>query len=242
MSQEIQGAQPAQPKLEDIEQYRMQMAGISTAAIGYWKEGDSIHPDYDTVALRDVARLYAKYDALYKAAAIPAPDPAPAKPFFAYDPENGIEWFETMQEAQAYAAESLREYRRSASFDGEWSGDVEAVKVGHVTHFVAEHGDDESGYDYRLVTAIPAPEGADWTDVRMELEASGRADLSAWVASKLAAPAPQAPVALTDERIAEAARSAHIAFALGKHRTYEHALTRAVERAHGIPAPKETKA
>lgn len=196
------------------------------------------------------------------------PDPAPAKPFFAYDPENGIEWFETMQEAQAYAAESLREYRRSASFDGEWSGDVEAVKVGHVTHFVAEHGDDESGYDYRLVTAIPAPEGGE----RAAFEAAYRdaykftceiqpdkfertasddyEDVTVmvgwrmWRAARaaLAAPAPQAPVALTDERIAEAARSAHIAFALGKHRTYEHALTRAVERAHGIPAPKETKA
>jgi hypothetical protein len=55
------------PKLEGIEQYRMQMAGISTAAMGYWKEGDSIHPDYDTPALRDVAKLYAQYDALYKA-------------------------------------------------------------------------------------------------------------------------------------------------------------------------------
>jgi hypothetical protein len=43
------------------------MAGISTAAIGYWKEGDGIHPDYDTVALRDVAKLYAKYDELYRA-------------------------------------------------------------------------------------------------------------------------------------------------------------------------------
>ena len=115
-----QAPQPAQQKLEDIEQYRMQMAGISTAAIGYWKEGDSIHPDYDTVALRDVARLYAKYDALYKAA------------------------------------------------------------------------------------AIPAPEGADWTDVRMELEASGRADLSAWVASKLAAPAPQAaPATVKDSLTAQ---------------------------------------
>ena len=112
---------------------------------------------------------------------------------------------------KAYAAESLREYRRSASLDGEWSGDVEAVKVGHVTHFVAEHGDDESGYDYRLVTAIPAPEVPDWTDVRMELEASGRADLSAWVASKLAAPAPQAAPAtvkdsLTDQSPAEGMR------------------------------------
>jgi hypothetical protein len=60
---------PAQPvKLDDIEQYRMQMAGISTAALGYWKESDTICPDYDTLALRDVAKLYAKYDELYKAA------------------------------------------------------------------------------------------------------------------------------------------------------------------------------
>ena len=58
----------APAKLEDIEQYRLQMAGISTAAFGYWKEGDDIHPDYDTLALRDVAKLYAKYDELYKAA------------------------------------------------------------------------------------------------------------------------------------------------------------------------------
>ena len=55
------------PVLEDIEQYRMQMAAICTAAIGYWTKYDSISPDYDTVALRDVAKLYAKYDALYKA-------------------------------------------------------------------------------------------------------------------------------------------------------------------------------
>jgi hypothetical protein len=62
-------AAPVQePVLQDIEQYRLQMAGISTAAIGYWKESDGIHPDYDTPALRDVAKLYAKYDALYTAA------------------------------------------------------------------------------------------------------------------------------------------------------------------------------
>lgn len=54
-----------EPVLQDIEQYRLQMAGISTAAIGYWKESDGIHPDYDTLALRDVAKLYAKYDELY---------------------------------------------------------------------------------------------------------------------------------------------------------------------------------
>ena len=57
----------AKPVLQDIEQYRMQIAGICTAAIGYWKNGDGIHPDYDTLALRDVAKLYAKYDELYKA-------------------------------------------------------------------------------------------------------------------------------------------------------------------------------
>jgi len=58
--------QPMQePALQEIEQYRMQMAGISTAALGYWKEDDGIHPDYDTSALRDVAKLYAKYAATY---------------------------------------------------------------------------------------------------------------------------------------------------------------------------------
>jgi len=62
-------AQPAQEpiKLDEVEQYRIQMAGISTAAIGYWREGDPIHPDYDTLALRDVAKLYAKYSELYDA-------------------------------------------------------------------------------------------------------------------------------------------------------------------------------
>jgi len=64
-------AAPQPPKLNAIEQYRMQMAGISTAALGYWKEGDSIAPEYDTQALRDVARLYAKYAEL-KAAPQPA--------------------------------------------------------------------------------------------------------------------------------------------------------------------------
>lgn len=65
--------QPAQqePVLQEIEQYRLQMAGISTAAIGYWKESDGIHPDYDTIALRDVAKLYAKYDELYRAQPVP---------------------------------------------------------------------------------------------------------------------------------------------------------------------------
>jgi len=53
--------------LQDSERHRMQLAAICTAAIGYWKEGDNIHPDYNTLALRDVAKLYAKYAALYNA-------------------------------------------------------------------------------------------------------------------------------------------------------------------------------
>lgn len=60
--------EPAQAvDLNEIEQYRIQMAAISTTSFGYWKEHDSILPEYDTVPLRDVAKLYQKYDALYKA-------------------------------------------------------------------------------------------------------------------------------------------------------------------------------
>jgi hypothetical protein len=69
-----QGEPVVVPDLQDIEQYRMQMAGISTAALGYWKEGESIHPDYDTLALRDVAKLYAKYNELYQAKHAAPPD------------------------------------------------------------------------------------------------------------------------------------------------------------------------
>lgn len=45
------------PALQDIEQYRMQMAGISTAALGYWKADEPIHPDYDTPAVDHAAEL-----------------------------------------------------------------------------------------------------------------------------------------------------------------------------------------
>ena len=52
--------------LQNIELYRLQIAGISTASLGYWKKGDSIHPNYITPALHDVASLYSKYEELYK--------------------------------------------------------------------------------------------------------------------------------------------------------------------------------
>lgn len=53
------------PVLKNIEQYQLQMAAISTAAIGYWKEEDSISAAYDTIALRDVAKLYTRCQTLH---------------------------------------------------------------------------------------------------------------------------------------------------------------------------------
>jgi ribosomal 50S subunit-associated protein YjgA (DUF615 family) len=67
IEQELAKPEQEPVALQSIEQYRMQMSAICTAAIGYWKESDSIHPDYDTLALRDVAKLYAKYAELYTA-------------------------------------------------------------------------------------------------------------------------------------------------------------------------------
>ena len=63
--QKIKAAPPSTDvkELEWNEQYQMQMAAITTASFGYWKEGDEISPEYDTVALRDVAKLYGRYEA-----------------------------------------------------------------------------------------------------------------------------------------------------------------------------------
>jgi hypothetical protein len=52
--------------LQDNEQYRMQMAGISTAAFGYCKSIAKVHEKYVTTALKDVIKLYKKYDALFQ--------------------------------------------------------------------------------------------------------------------------------------------------------------------------------
>ena len=88
--------------LNDIEQYRLQMAGISTAALGYWKEGDAIHPDYDTLALRDVAKLYTKYDALYKAS----------------DRQALIDWVAARWHAEVANRPLINVHRRT--LDGTW--------------------------------------------------------------------------------------------------------------------------
>lgn len=78
-------------KLDDIEQYRMQMAAISTAALGYWKESDGILPDYDTVPLRDVAKLYAKYDMYFRLRHDAAPAPAVSAPATSDDTKR-LDW------------------------------------------------------------------------------------------------------------------------------------------------------
>lgn len=95
-----------EPVLQDIEQYRLQMAGICTAAIGYWKEGDGIHPDYDTLALHDVAKLYAKYDDLYQKA---HPAPAPLSDEQLYDL-----WFKSEFRGSGGQADWFREGFRAA--------------------------------------------------------------------------------------------------------------------------------
>lgn len=54
--------------LQEIELYRMQMAAISSAALGYCTADKPILPEYKTLALADVQAIYAKYAALYEAA------------------------------------------------------------------------------------------------------------------------------------------------------------------------------
>jgi hypothetical protein len=99
-----------EPVLEDIEQYRLQMAAISTAAIGYWKQGDGIRPEYDTLALRDVTTLYEKYAALHKT----QPELEPVA-FVVYDSEsNDIVWAKAgmhlKQNTPLYTAPPQREW------------------------------------------------------------------------------------------------------------------------------------
>jgi hypothetical protein len=60
---EIKGHMRIEDDLKaEIERERMRVVGCSVAALGNWKEGDSLHADYDCVAIRDVAKLRVKYD------------------------------------------------------------------------------------------------------------------------------------------------------------------------------------
>ena len=49
--------------LAALENERIKVAGCSTAAFGYWKEGDVLHADYECAAIHDVAALRAERDA-----------------------------------------------------------------------------------------------------------------------------------------------------------------------------------
>jgi len=55
----MNAASPA--TLERNELYTLRMAAITSAACGYWSEGDTIKPEYVTPALRDVSKLYRMY-------------------------------------------------------------------------------------------------------------------------------------------------------------------------------------
>lgn len=63
-------SQPTSFDLESSEQYRLQMAAISGAALGYTKLA-AVKPEYMTQTLRDVDALYEKYAALHAAATQP---------------------------------------------------------------------------------------------------------------------------------------------------------------------------
>jgi len=116
---EAMAVQPQQEpvNLETIEQYRMQMAGISTAAFGYWKEGDGIHPDYDTVALRDVAKLYAKYDEFYKQVHAPQPQPK-------HDPVAWMYWQSCLNDDGTQTAPWVQQYSKFKPQDSRINRDV----------------------------------------------------------------------------------------------------------------------
>lgn len=43
---------------KELENERQKVAACSTAAYGWWKEGDALHPDYECAAIHDVAQLY----------------------------------------------------------------------------------------------------------------------------------------------------------------------------------------
>lgn len=119
-----------------------------------WKDG--IQPPPGT-------KLYAAPVARAAAAAEPKQEPAPVQ-FACWCADNGLQIFDTHDEAMEYANETLREYRRAATFDGEWSGDVDSMWVGavHITHKPATtEADEEGGVDYELkgaaLVAQPEP-------------------------------------------------------------------------------------
>lgn len=99
-------------------------------------------------------------DRLASAALAQPEQPAPLgirNPYFAHSPEDGFEYFATQSEALEFASRAIAEYKDAANFDGEWSDDVEGVRVGIVTHVARCDGDEKSGYDYEMTPLSSSP-------------------------------------------------------------------------------------
>ena len=96
--------------------------------------------------------------------------------YYAEDAAGGeLQEYETEAGAMAFARKALREYRRNAREDGEWSLDVTDVVVGREdpdaadedaryvpTHRATAEGSDAAGYDYAMrpvggAAPVPAP-------------------------------------------------------------------------------------
>ena len=72
------------------------------------------------------------------------------KPFFAFDSDYGTEFFASEAEALEWAISAIDHQREQAKFDGEWSEDVEGLRVGIITHTVVAVPLEDDCYDYRL--------------------------------------------------------------------------------------------
>ncbi len=56
------------------------------------------------------------------------------KKYFAFDPDNGLEEFDTIEEAKARAQTIIDEYRDCC--DPEWPDEVQFISVGMILHTV----------------------------------------------------------------------------------------------------------
>ena len=124
--------------------------GFAMFCYGCGAEG----PDADK---KDSTELVEKWNA--RAALAQAQPSLTDSEHFAYDPDHGTEFFKTAAEAEEFANEGLKEYRKNAAIDGEWSNDVESIRVGTVTR-KATAVEQEGGFDYVLSDAAIATQAA----------------------------------------------------------------------------------
>ena len=79
------------------------------------------------------------------------------KPFFSFTDDNGILFYDTAEEAKAAALADLEHYRDEAKHDGEWPGEVEGVRWGHVLGMsrAIPQGTEPESFDYELADVKP---------------------------------------------------------------------------------------